>query len=167
LGEGDWAEDRIVPDCVRALAKGNPIEVRAPHSTRPWQFVLDPLFGYLSLASKMKEDPERYAEAWNFGPDHSNAVDVQTLTEKILAAWGKGTWKDISDNKNAPHEAGHLMLDTAKSMVKLGWKPVYDIDDAIQKTMEWYRNYYSGKNDMYDFSFQQIESYMKDVMMKQ
>ena len=167
IGGGDWAEDRIVPDCVRALAKGKPIEVRAPHSTRPWQFVLDPLFGYLSLASKMKEDPERYAEAWNFGPDHSNAVDVQTLTEKILAAWGKGTWKDISDNKNAPHEAGHLMLDTAKSMVKLGWKPVYDIDDAIQKTMEWYRNYYSGKNDMYDFSFQQIESYMKDVMMKQ
>jgi CDP-glucose 4,6-dehydratase len=166
IGGGDWAEDRIVPDCIRALAKGNPVEIRNPHAIRPWQFVLDPLFGYLWLAVKMKEDPEVFADAWNFGPYHSNAVDVQTLTEKILQEWGSGTWKRMSQNNNALHEAGYLMLDTAKSMMRLGWKPVYEIDVAIQKTVEWYKEYYAGKTEMYDFSLKQVETYMKDVMKK-
>jgi CDP-glucose 4,6-dehydratase len=166
IGGGDWAEDRIVPDCIRALTKGYPVEIRNPHAIRPWQFVLDPLFGYLWLALKMKEDPEVYAEAWNFGPYYSNAVDVQTLTEKILQEWGCGTWKGMSQNENAPHEAGYLKLDTAKSMTRLGWKPVYDIDEAIQKTIVWYKEYYTGKTEMYDFSLKQVKTYMKDTMKK-
>jgi CDP-glucose 4,6-dehydratase len=163
IGGGDWAEDRIVPDCIRALVKERPVMIRNPHAIRPWQFVLDPLFGYLVLALKMKENPEIYAEAWNFGPFHSNVIDVQTLTEKILREWGSGTWKEMSHPKNPPHEAGYLMLDIAKSIVKLGWKPVYDVDAAIQKTVDWYRHFYSGKVGMGKFSQEQIHNYMEAV----
>jgi CDP-glucose 4,6-dehydratase len=166
IGGGDWADDRIFPDCIRSLVKEKPVEIRNPHAIRPWQFVLDPLFGYLLLALKMKDDPEVFADAWNFGPSHTNSIEVQTLTEKILRVWGSGTLKQMSQNENAPHEAGYLMLDTAKSMTRLGWKPVYDIDDAIQKTVEWYRKYYMGKDDMYNFSLEQIKKYMKDATKK-
>jgi len=166
IGGGDWAEDRIVPDCIRALVKEITVEIRNPHAIRPWQFVLDPLFGYLLLALKMKEKPERYAGAWNFGPYHSNAVDVQTITEKVLEEWGSGTWQGAFQNENASHEANYLKLDISKSNTKLGWKPVYDIDETIRKTIEWYRGYYTGKTDMYDFSLKQIKAYMKDAMKK-
>lgn len=166
IGGGDWAEDRIVPDCIRSLIKERPVEIRNPHAIRPWQFVLDPLFGYLLLALKMKEAPEGYAEAWNFGPCHANAIDVQTLTEKVLKEWGSGTWKGMAQNENAPHEASYLKLDIAKSMTRLRWKPVYTIDEAIQKTIGWYMKYYSGKTDMYDFSLKQVKTYMKDAMKK-
>jgi CDP-glucose 4,6-dehydratase len=111
----------------------------------------------------MKEDPEVYSDAWNFGPSHSNAVDVQTLTEKILQEWGSGTWKGVSQHKNAPHEARYLKLDTAKSMTRLGWKPVYDIDEAIQKTIVWYKQFYSGNEEMYKFSQEQIQNYLQDT----
>jgi CDP-glucose 4,6-dehydratase len=125
--------------------------------------VLDPLFGYLLLASKMKEEPDEYADAWNFGPDCLNTIDVQTLTEKIIRVWGSGTWKKPSQNENAPHEAGYLKLDSSKSMVRLGWKPAYRIDEAIQKTIGWYREYYRGKRDMYEFCSRQVETYMHEV----
>lgn len=167
IGGGDWAEDRIVPDCVRALVKGNPVEIRNPHAVRPWQFVLDPLFGYLWLALKMREEPEKYADAWNFGPDHSNVVDVQTLTEKIIRAWGSGTSKVLPQNESAPHEAGYLKLDCAKSMGRLEWKPVYTIDEAIQKTIGWYREYYTKKSDIYEFSLKQVKTYLDDVVKQQ
>jgi CDP-glucose 4,6-dehydratase len=163
IGGGDWAEDRIVPDCIRALVKERPVMIRNPHAIRPWQFVLDPLFGYLVLALKMKENPEGYAEAWNFGPYHSNAVDVQTLTEKILREWGSGTWEGISHHENSPHEAGYLMLDIAKSSMTLGWKPVYDVDAAIHKTIDWYRHFYSSKVGMDIFSQEQIRNFMHAI----
>jgi CDP-glucose 4,6-dehydratase len=166
IGGGDWAEDRIVPDCIRALVKKKTIEIRNPRAIRPWQFVLDPLFGYLWLAIKMKEKPEMFAGAWNFGPFHSNVVDVQTLTERLLEEWGSGRWEVVTQNENAPHEASYLKLDSAKSMTRLGWKPVYNIDEAIQKTIEWYRKYYTGKTDMYDFSLKQIKAFMRDAMKK-
>ncbi|MDO9326746.1 MAG: CDP-glucose 4,6-dehydratase [Methanoregula sp.] len=162
IGGGEWADDRIVPDSVRALVKKIPVEIRNPHAIRPWQFVLDPLFGYLWLALKMKENPKIYADAWNFGPNHSNAVDVQTLMDKILLQWGSGTWKNMSYNEIAPHEASYLKLDIAKSMTRLGWKPVYDIDEAISKTIQWYKLYYSGNGDMYKFSLGQIQSFMQE-----
>jgi CDP-glucose 4,6-dehydratase len=163
IGGGDWAEDRIVPDCVRALVQGNAVEIRNPRAVRPWQFVLDPLFGYLWLAHKMREEPDTYADAWNFGPDHSNTVDVRTLTEKILREWGCGTWKIPPQCENIPHEAGYLKLDSTKSMEKLGWNPAYAIDEAVQKTMRWYREFYNANNDMYQFSLKQVRTYMTDV----
>jgi CDP-glucose 4,6-dehydratase len=166
IGGGDWAEDRIVPDCIRALVKEDPIEIRNPKAIRPWQFVLDPLLGYLWLALKMKEKPDEYADAWNFGPYHSNAVDVQIFTEKVLEEWGCGTLREMSQNENTPHEANYLKLDIAKSMTRLGWSPVYDIDTAIQKTIVWYKQFYSYNRDMYTFSLGQIESYMQESSKK-
>ena len=115
----------------------------------------------------MREEPETYADAWNFGPDCSNPVDVRTLTEKIIREWGEGHGKLPAHNENAPHEAGYLKLDSAKSMAMLGWKPAYAIDDAIRKTISWYRNYYSGNMDMYEFSLGQVETYMQDVMRRE
>jgi len=111
----------------------------------------------------MKEDPEVYEGAWNFGPYHANAIDVQTLTEKILQDWGSGTWKGVSQHETAPHEARYLKLDIAKSISKLGWKPVYDVDEAIQKTVEWYKQFYSGNGEMCKFSQEQIRKYLQDT----
>ncbi len=93
-------------------------------------------------------------------------MDVRTLTEKILKEWGSGTYKVPSQNENSPHEAGYLKLDSTKSMVRLGWKPVYGIDDVVRKTIEWYREFYQGNNNMYKFSLQQVRTYMSDVMKK-
>jgi CDP-glucose 4,6-dehydratase len=163
IGGGDWAEDRIVPDCLRFLMDGRTIKIRNPAAGRPWQFVLDPLFGYLWLALKMKEHPYEYSGAWNFGPQYTNNVDVQTLTEKIIREWGVGKWESTSKNKNNLHEAGSLKLDIAKTVTRLGWKPVYGIDEAIQKTIEWYKNYYSKSSDMGLFSQQQIAAFMRDM----
>jgi CDP-glucose 4,6-dehydratase len=161
IGGGDWAKDRIVPDCIRSLMKGNPVKIRNPRAIRPWQFVLDPLFGYLLLALKMKENSEIYADAWNFGPNYSNTIDVQTLVGKILHTWGNGEWMDISKKENSVHEAGYLKLDIAKSITKLGWKPVYQMDETIQKTINWYKNYYSNSFDMNAFSLEQINDFME------
>jgi len=163
IGGGDWAEDRIVPDCIRSLVEEKPVELRNPYAIRPWQFILDPLFGYLLLAIKMKEKPETYAGAWNFGSYQPNAVTVQTITEKVLKEWGSGTWQGASQNEINPHESNHLKLDISKSTTKLGWKPVYDINETIQKTVEWYKEYYTGKIDMYEFSLEQVKSYMRDI----
>ena len=102
IGGGDWAEDRIVPDCIRALVKGSPVEIRNPHAVRPWQFVLDPLFGYLLLASKMREEPDEYADAWNFGPDCLNTIDVQTLTEKIIRVMGEWNVEETITKRKCP-----------------------------------------------------------------
>ena len=162
IGGGDWAEDRIVPDCVRSLMNDRTIKIRNPSSVRPWQFVLDPLFGYLLLALKMKEHPEEFSGAWNFGPYYSNNVDVKTLTEKIICEWGGGKWESIPRNNNL-HEAGFLKLDIAKSMTKLGWQPVYGINEAIHKTIAWYKTNYARDVDMYKFSLAQIETYLHEV----
>ena len=165
IGGGDWAEDRIVPDCIRSLVNGETIKIRNPSAVRPWQFVLDPLFGYLWLAFKMKEHPEEYPGAWNFGPYYSNNVDVRTLTEKIVQQWGAGTWEQTSQMNNL-HEAGSLKLDIAKSVTRLGWKPVYGIEEAIHKTVEWYKCDYSKSIDMYTFSLGQITDFMTTISME-
>ena len=145
IGGGDWAVDRVVPDCVKALAKGNTICIRNPNAIRPWQFVLDPLLGYLCLASKMRENPEIYVGAWNFGPNYSNNINVQNLVKMVIREWGGGQFDEISGTENnAIHEANYLMLDIAKSVTKLGWKPVYDIDVAVQKTIAWYKEFFAS-----------------------
>lgn len=164
IGGGDWADNRIVPDCIRSLMKGETIKIRNPSAIRPWQFVLEPLFGYLWLALKMKENPKDYSDAWNFGPHYTNSIDVQTLTKKIIHNWGTGTWESTSQNeKNNMHEANFLKLDIAKSVTRLEWKPVYSINETIQKTIEWYKNYYFKSTDMSEFSRKQIITFMHDV----
>lgn len=161
IGGGDWGKDRIVPDCVKALSAHKKITLRNPSAIRPWQFVLEPLSGYLLLACRMRENPTLFADAWNFGPRHTGTIDVRDLTERIIHAWGSGTWKEMSPQKNAPHEANCLRLDIAKSSSRLGWRPVYDIDETVQQTIAWYKQYYSGNTDMYTFTRNQIAGYLK------
>ena len=164
IGGGDWADDRIVPDCIKSIVNGNVIKIRNPHAVRPWQFVLEPLFGYLLLATKMKNMPSNYSDSWNFGPYYSNTIDVRDLTKMIIQEWGVGTFEEgPATSPTGPHEANYLKLDIAKAVTLLGWKPIYGITDGVKKTIEWYKQYYSNKGAMYEFSLHQIEEYMCDM----
>lgn len=145
IGGGDWAEDRIVPDCIRHLKRGKPILVRNPHATRPWQHVLEPLGGYLELASRLLEGPVRgegnpsdasYA-AFNFGPGPESERTVQHLVEEVLKSWS-GTWENKSD-QSALHEAHRLSLDVSKAACILDWRPCWDFARTVSQTAEWYR----------------------------
>ena len=158
IGGGDWAKDRIVPDCIRALEEGKDIEIRSPKSIRPWEHVLEPLSGYLLLGQKMMEDPIKYCEGWNFGPNLDAIVNVWEVAEKIVKDYGKGNLKDISD-PNALHEAKLLLLDITKSRFELGWKPTLTIDESIELTAEWYKRYVN--EDVYKLCVEQINKFSK------
>ncbi len=159
IGGGDWQKDRIVPDCIRALEKGKPIEIRNPEATRPWQHVLEPLSGYLLLASKMYEHPTRFCSAWNFGPRHASAITVGKIVDMIIAIWGSGHQRRYEYAKDMMHEAKYLGLDATKANSCLGWFPVWDIDKAVKKTVEWYSSY--KKKDPYTICLDQIREYTK------
>lgn len=159
FGGGDWQSDRIVPDCIRALEKGEPIIVRNPQAVRPWQHVLEPLSGYLLLAQKMYEQPAQYAGAWNFGPSDSSFFSVGSLVDCIVKSWGTGSWEDYS-KQGAPHEANILKLDISKAKSRLGWVPLWDIDKAITETVAWYRQYPAC--NVHDLCCRQIRDYMSE-----
>jgi len=141
IGGGDWATDRIVPDCIRALQRGEPISVRNPHATRPWQHVLEPLSGYLWLAARLTSDlrppTSDLCSAFNFGPTHESNRTVAGLVQELLKHW-PGRWEDKSDPK-AVHEAGLLQLSIEKARAMLGWTPVWKFPTAIEQTVRWYR----------------------------
>ena len=143
IGGGDWAKDRIVPDCIRAIEADRPIAIRNPKAIRPWQHVLEPLSGYLLLASKMWEAPTAFCEGWNFGPRAESITSVREVAEKIICHYGHGTLEDRSES-NAPHEANLLTLDITKARVRLGWEPRTDIEQCCELTAEWYRGYKDG-----------------------
>ena len=160
IGGGDWGADRIVPDIVRALSQARPAGVRNPRAVRPWQHVLDPLSGYLWLAASMAvRGPEGLAEAWNFGPEPSGEVTVGELADRIISAWGKGSWEDILD-RDAPHEAEYLQLCCGKAAKKLGWRTVMDLDSTVEATVAWYRRSLSG-GDMLEFTLDQVREYVR------
>jgi CDP-glucose 4,6-dehydratase len=142
IGGGDWAADRIVPDAMRALAAGEPIAVRNPAATRPWQHVLEPLSGYLSLAEALATDPDPPCEAFNFGPRLESNRPVSELVSTMLSHW-PGEWDDQSD-PNAPHEAGLLHLQIDKAHHRLGWQPRWDYATTIARTVGWYRAVHKG-----------------------
>lgn len=158
IGGGDWAKDRIVPDCIRALEEGKDIEIRSPKSIRPWEHVLEPLSGYLLLGQRMMEDSIKYCEGWNFGPNLDAIVNVWEVAEKIVKNYGKGNLKDTSD-PNALHEAKLLLLDITKSRFELGWKPTLTIDESIELTTEWYKRYLN--EDVYQLCVEQINKFSK------
>jgi CDP-glucose 4,6-dehydratase len=143
IGGGDWAQDRIVADAARSLSCGQPVAVRNPSSTRPWQHVLEPLGGYLLLAARMLAAPDeaRLAEAWNFGPSSIEAVSVGELVDLFVTAWGAGSWMDKSV-RGQPHEAKLLRLSIDKAITQLGWRPRWSVGEAIRRTALWYRRFY-------------------------
>jgi CDP-glucose 4,6-dehydratase len=157
IGGGDWQVDRLIPDCVKALSKGETIKIRNPDAIRPWQHVLEPLYGYLLLAVKMWKEPERFCEAWNFGPYEKDTATVREVVEKVIRLWGKGSYEVIEDRSF--HEAGLLRLDISKTMLKLGWRPKWNLDKALERTVKWYKRFYEGKTDMVKYSIKEIENY--------
>jgi CDP-glucose 4,6-dehydratase len=141
IGGGDWAEDRLVPDLVRATTAGRPLILRNPRSVRPWQHVLEPLSGYLQLGQKLLEGDARFAEAWNFGPNADGAVAVESVVRQFRAAWPRVRY-EAQQEAGAPHEAGLLHLDCAKARSKMGWAPVWNWTDSVAVTADWYRQFY-------------------------
>ena len=157
IGGGDWAKNRIIPDIVRALQKDEVIEVRNPNAVRPWQHVLEPIAGYLTLAAKMSESPVEYSESWNFGPNIEDTYTVEEVVKKSIHIWGKGDYKK-SIEKHAPHEAGLLKLDINKSINKLGWKPKLNSDQSIQ----WTLDFYNARNQIKHMNIQ-INNYQNGI----
>ena len=159
FGGGDAAEDRLVPDAVRALHSGEPLIVRNPRSVRPWQHVMEPLAGYLALAERLYADGNPWAGAWNFGPGYDAAVPVSALADLLIKHWGIGSWRAAED-ANAPHETCHLKLDCSKARMLLGWQPILPLDKAVELTMKWYRLPRANpRADMFDYSREQIRDY--------
>lgn len=143
IGGGDFANDRIIPDCIRAVQAGTPIGVRNPHSTRPYQHVLEPLFAYLMIAKRQCED-KNFAGWYNVGPDECDCVTTGQLVELFQEKWGEGfSWIDQAE-KDAPHEANFLKLDCSKLKATFGWKPRWHIDEAVEQTVAWSRVWLSG-----------------------
>jgi CDP-glucose 4,6-dehydratase len=138
IGGGDWSDNRLIPDIVKALRHNRPVVVRHPESVRPWQFVLEPLLGYLQLGAKMAGQPERFSEAFNFGPSGDEMLTVRDLVEKAIRCWGSGSME--TDTLPQPHEAGYLQLSNEKAQTLIGWKSLLTAEQAIDMTMAVYRS---------------------------
>ena len=159
IGGGDFANDRIIPDCVRATIKGESIIVRNPYSTRPYQHVLDPLTVYLTIAMEQAYD-KKYVGSYNIGPHDEDCINTGELADSFVRYWGEGAnWKNLSEI-DAPHEAGFLKLDCSKVRQTFNWEPVWGIQDAVCKTVEWYKAWNNGEN-MLAFTEKQIEEFFK------
>ena len=160
IGGGDWATDRIVPDSMRALKDGRAVRVRHPSAVRPWQHVLEPLSGYLALGARLLSDrAPSFCEAWNFGPDPASHRKVRELVESLIARWGSGSWDESTDE--APHEVSLLRLAADKSRAKLDWRPRWSFERAVEATVDWYRDYYAGR-DMKRACEEQVAAYMEE-----
>lgn len=154
IGGGDWANDRLIPDIIRAALNKTSVVLRNPNALRPWQHVLEPLHAYLFLAEKLYHEPEKYAEAWNFGPHENDVKPVKWITEYINCALNNDQqW--LQDVNRNPHEATNLKLDCSKAKSRLGWQPRWNITQALQETIEWYNAYQAAFN-LHDFSLNQI-----------
>ena len=162
IGGGDWSRDRIITDAVNCLRQNLPIEVRNPQAVRPWQHVLEPLSGYMTLAAQMVSQPDaRWCTAWNFGPSSGDELPVSALVELFLAEWGSGTWRDASV-AGAPHEAGRLRLSIDKAIWELGWRPSWPVREAIKRTARWFRAF-SGSKDMRECCLADFRAYEEVV----
>ena len=156
IGGGDWSLDRIVPDIVRSLKQQTPIEVRNPHAIRPWQFVLEPIVGYLTLAGKLHNDPERHSKAYNFGPHPADHLKVKELVEVAIKSWGNGSWENAS-NDTRLHEATLLKLRISLAKKDLSWEPKMNAEQAIRWTIDWYKR---PLDEQASFTFQQIKEFL-------
>lgn len=157
IGGGDWATDRLVPDCLRAILAGEEILIRNPLAIRPWQHVLEPLSGYLQLAERLYADGPSFAEGWNFGPFDEDAQSVEWIVQRLCQSWGEGAGYrlDIGDH---PHEAHYLKLDISKSRADLNWRPRWNLETSLEKIVAWTRAYQCG-SDLREVSLRQIHEY--------
>lgn len=160
IGGGDFAEDRLIPDAVRAFTHKIPLVLRNPAATRPWQHVLEPLGGYLRLAMKMSELPAGgFDEAWNFGPDQQGAATVGAIAESFASFW-PGSCISRAADKHGPHEAGQLQLDNSKAKAKLGWSPRWNLQESLARTAEWYLCWHQAGN-IAELTGRQIAAYFR------
>jgi CDP-glucose 4,6-dehydratase len=168
VGGGDWALDRLVPDIVRAFAAGEYAVIRNPGAVRPWQHVLEPLAGYLTLAERLYSDGHAFAEGWNFGPADLDARPVKYLVSELARLWGDAASWQIAETQNVHedvHEAHMLRLDSAKAHARLGWSPHWGIDETLANTVDWYKRYYSGE-DIGGCTLRQIGSFMEKTRVQ-
>ena len=157
IGGGDWSDDRLLPDLVRGFLRGEAVRIRRPKSIRPWQHVLEPLWGYMRLAEELYNGNAAAAAAWNFGPQDDDAWPVSRIVEKMVAVWGNGaSW--VLDPDPGVHEAGYLKLDASKARAELGWRPSLRMDTTLEWLVQWYRAQAAGE-DMHALTLQQIEQY--------
>jgi len=160
IGGGDWALNRIVPDCIKAWSKNEVVEIRSPKSTRPWQHVLEPLSGYLSLALDLEDTSNSNGQAYNFGPSSNQNYPVEGLIREMSKHWKNVKWKDISGDFNDFHEAGLLKLNCDKALFELNWTPNLSFQETIRMTIEWYKEFYDNdKANMHQFTLSQIDEY--------
>ena len=159
IGGGDWAEDRLLPDMLRAFAAGRPVRIRHPQARRPWQHVLEPLSGYLQLAESLFADGPAHATAWNFGPSEETDHTVQWIVQRTAALWGDGARWEL-DEAAQPHEANQLRLDSTRALLQLRWKPRWNLEQALARVVDWHRAQLDGRN-MRAFTLEQIEDYTR------
>ncbi|RZA06123.1 MAG: CDP-glucose 4,6-dehydratase, partial [Moraxellaceae bacterium] len=145
IGGGDWAEDRLLPDALKAFGQNQPVRIRSPHSIRPWQHVLEPLSGYLLLAQKLYENGSNFAEGWNFGPVDDDAKPVQWIIDRMTTIWGDGAAWQLDAGEHL-HEAHYLKLDCSKAKMHLGWQARWSLDETLQKIVAWHKAWLSGAN---------------------
>jgi CDP-glucose 4,6-dehydratase len=161
IGGGDWAVDRLVPDCLRAFAAGRAVQLRYPNALRPWQHVLEPLAGYLHLASLLLgHDGARYARAWNFGPGSEADATVARVAGIVARLWGSGARVEAQPDGDHPHEAGLLRLDSEAAHTVLGWSPRWSLEEALGRTVRWQQAWLAGE-DMQELSLHQIDAYQQ------
>lgn len=161
IGGGDWAEDRLIPDILRAFEKSQPVVIRNPLATRPWQHVLEPLSGYLLLAQQLWHHGAAYAEGWNFGPRDDDAKPVEWILERMVSSWGDGaSWR--LDSNPQPHEARYLKLDISKARARLHWTPAWGLETTLGRIIQWHRIWLAG-GDVRQQCLNEINSYMADM----
>ncbi len=158
IGGGDWSEDRLVPDILRALAVGESANIRNPHAVRPWQHVMEPLRGYLMLAERLYVDGPRWAEPWNFGPSDADTQPVSWIADRLVGLWGNRAAWHTEAQADAPHEASWLKLDCSKARQTLGWIPRWNLMQSLSAIVEWQRAWLDGA-DMAKVTLEQIEKY--------
>ena len=166
IGGGDWGQDRLIPDCVRSLAKKRPILLRYPNAIRPWQHVLESLYGYLLLAKNLYQNGHQFSGGWNFGSEDGDSKPVKWLVNQIIKNWGASTsWK--ADKNTNPYEAHCLKLDSTKAKTKLGWQPQWNLGLALRKTIAWYKAYYQQNQNMLKMTLSQIKEYENAILKKE
>ena len=159
IGGGDWSKDRLIPDIVRSLMANKPVVIRNPNAVRPWQHVLEPVVGYLSLGMHLEKKTIDFAQAYNFGPQSEDALSVEEMVKAAIDSWGSGEYQ-IEQEANQPHEAGLLKLDISKVKSELNWTPKMNAQETVKFTLDWYKNY--SENYITDFTLTQIKIFLNE-----